>query len=209
MIKIKQFTSKDQFWIDEKGIQIPFNRTSALERTKEVAAHRIFKEAKKINEQLSEFKKFIEDKCRELYKKELESAGADEKERKGNYVWYSFDKKIKIEININENISFKTVEIQVAKEKLDSFISENLSGVDQLIKELVNDAFQNTKGGLDPKKVLSLLKYRHKIKAAKFQEALDLIEKSIERNSSKTYYRVWEKQITGEYKNIDLNFSTV
>lgn len=31
---ITQFTSKDKVWIDESGNQIPYNRTTAIERMK-------------------------------------------------------------------------------------------------------------------------------------------------------------------------------
>jgi hypothetical protein len=88
-------------------------------------------------------------------------------------------------------------------------MSKNLTASDEFVKELVDTAFSNSKGALDAKKVLSLLKHRTKIKNVLFQEALNLIEESIRRPDSKTYYRVWTKDEDGKYKNIDLNFSSI
>ena len=78
-----------------------------------------------------------------------------------------------------------------------------------MIVQLITDAFNKTKGQLDANKVLSLLRYRSKFKATKFQEALDLLEKSIRRPDSKTYFRVSYRKENGEYQVIDLNFSSI
>ena len=62
---------------------------------------------------------------------------------------------------------------------------------------------------LDSKKVMSLLKYRNKISDALFQDALNLLEGSIRRPDSKTYFRIWVKANDGSYNLIDLNFSSI
>jgi len=201
-------TSKQSTWTDASGVQVPFNRVTKLEKNKEAAAAKLQKSANQITDLLADFKEVIEKCTAAFYEEVLKENKADKRERKGNFTWFNFNKTIKVERSATERIEFKDVEIQLAKEKLDSFITDSLSSADAFIKELVNDAFQNTKGGLDPKKVLSLLKYRSKTKAVKFHEALDLIEKSIERNSSKTYYRISVKnEQSGEYEYIKLNFS--
>ena len=202
-------TSKQETWIDASGIAVPYSRTTKSERNKETSAARLIKTARNIEKSLTEFKAEIQKNCETFYAEVLKEYKADKRERKGNFTWYNFDKSIRIEVNATERIEFKQPEIGLAKEKLDSFITESLNTTDQFIHELVNDAFQNTKGGLDPKKVLSLLKFRSKTKAAKFHEALDLIEKSTERISSKTYYKIAVKGIAGEYEYVKLNFSDI
>ena len=79
----------------------------------------------------------------------------------------------------------------------------------EFVKDLVTDAFSTSKGKLDAKKVMSLLKYRNKIKDYQFQEALNLIETSIRKPDSKTYFRVWERREDGSYGIVDLNFSSL
>ena len=56
---------------------------------------------------------------------------------------------------------------------------------------------------------MSLLKYRSKITAPLFQEALTLLEGSIRTPDSKTYFRIWERKEDGGYVLIDLNFSSI
>jgi hypothetical protein len=204
-----QQTSKDQFWKDEAGLQIPYTRITGSERLREKQAFKLLSEAQRISKTLMEFKELISKVSQEVLARTIEEMKGDVKTRKGNFTWYNFDRSIKIEVNINESIAFDETLITLCKEKLDEFISDNLSGVDAFVKELVNDAFQNSKGGLDAKKVMSLLKHRSKIKDHRYHEAMNMLEKSIRRPDSKTYYRVWTKNKDGGYDAINLNFSNI
>lgn len=195
-------------WTDETGIAVPFNRLSKSEKLKEQIAGSLLKTALKINAGLLTFKTDI-DKALVSVRESLIEEKKLHKKSKGNLTWYNFDRSIKIELNVNETIQFDEGLIAAAREHLDSFISKNVQGTEEVVRELINSAFQNTKGGLDSKKVLSLMKYRTKIKAAEFQKALNLIEQSISRPSSKKYFRIWAKDVNGAYQNIDLNFSSI
>lgn len=195
-------------WTDEQGIAIPFNRLSAHEKNREKIVGRLLTDALKINKQLGSFKNIALQNVSELREELIKDKKAS-KLTKGNVTFYNFDRSIKIEINVNETIQFDESLIAAAREKLDSFISKNVAGTDEVVRTLINSAFHNTKGGLDSKKVLSLVKYRTKIKAADFQKALDLIEQSISRPSSRQYMRVWGRDEKGGYQNVDLNFSSI
>ena len=128
---------------------------------------------------------------------------------KGGFTWKNFDGSIKIESSVSESIKFDDLGIIACKEKLELFLNNNLESKDAFIKQMVLDAFETSRGKLDAKKVLSLLTYRSKIKAPLFQEALNLLEKAIRRPDSKMYFRVFVKDEAGEYKNIDLNISSI
>jgi hypothetical protein len=78
-----------------------------------------------------------------------------------------------------------------------------------MIKQIVTDAFSTTRGKLDAKKVMSLLRYKDKVKDALFLESMELLEKSIRRPDSRIYHRISERQPDGSYKAIDLNFSSI
>lgn len=208
MKQLNHTTQKGKEWIDETGIAIPFNRISTSEKLKEKLSIKMVKEALLLNELLLKFKLSIDESIRDI-SQSLEDEKKLPKNHKGNFTWYNFDKTIKIETSVNETIQFDASLIAAAREKLDEFIKKNVQGTDEVVRALINSAFHNSKGGLDSKKVLSLMKYRSKIKAAKFHEALDLIEQSISRPSSKKYFRVWAKDHTGQYQNIDLNFSSI
>lgn len=206
------FQKSGKAWTDEMNIAVPFNRVSKLEITKERLAERITKQAVKVHEQLVDLYKLLADCVSQINQAIDEDASKKQKAlkpTKGNYTWYNFDRSVKIEVDVHEMLQFDSAKISSAREKFDRFIEKNVQGTDDIVRQLINSAFVNTRGGLDSKKVLSLLKYRTKIKDRQFQEALNLIEESISRPSSKRYFRVWVKDDAGAYKNVNLNFNTI
>ena len=199
---------KDKEWIDEQGIKVPVDYISLGNRLKERHAGTILTEAKRINERLNDFKENVNKLCHEVFIKMMQEYKVNPAS-KGNYTWFSFDRSVKIVVAINERIDFDDLAITACKDKLDEFLNETLDSKMAFVKELVADAFSTSRGKLDAKKVMSLLKYRTKITAPLFQEALNLIESSITKPSSKTYFRVFERAKDGSYNLIDLNFSSI
>jgi len=209
---MKFHTSKDSAWLDESGAAIPFNRTTPAERGREKSAASIYKEAKRLNKALASFKNLVRTLCDKAYKDALSELKVDPVDRKGNFTWFNFDRSFKVEVSINDRIEFDDLLIQAAQEKLRSFLATNTSGIDDMISKLIMDAFQTTRGKLDTKRVMNLVRYRSRLDQAKypeFHEAIDFIEKSIRKPESKTYYRVWERDANGEYQVIDLNISSI
>ncbi len=199
---------KDEKWINESGESVPVKYIGAGDRLKEKHAAILLKEAKFASEKLQGFKTQMSKLCDEVYAKMAEEFKI-KAVSKGNYSWFNFDRSIKIEVSISERIDFDDIAIKACKEKLDEFLNTNLSTKQEFVKELVTDAFSTTRGKLDAKKVMSLLKYRTKITDTIFQDALNLLEGSIRRPDSKKYFRIWEREEDGSYKLIDLNFSSL
>jgi hypothetical protein len=199
---------KDKKWTDEAGSVVPLDYVSPGNRFKERAAARILKDAKRINKQLKDFKVKMQELCNAVYLKMLEEFKA-KAESKGNFTWFNFDRSIKIDVTVNERIDFDDLTIKACKQKLHEFLDQNLSAKQEFVKEMVTDAFSTSRGKLDAKKVMGLLKYRQQIKAPLFQDALNLLEESVRRPDSKVYFRIWERNDAGEYKLIDLNFSSI
>jgi tRNA nucleotidyltransferase/poly(A) polymerase len=146
--------------------------------------------------------------CNEVYVKMMEEFKT-KTDSKGNFTWFNFDRSVKVEVSIADRIDFDDLTITACKDKLDEFLDQNLDSKQEFVKQLVTDAFSTSRGKLDAKKVMSLLKYRTKIKSDLFQEALNLLESAIRRPDSRTYFRIWERDKSGEYKLIDLNFSSI
>lgn len=193
-------------WTDEQGITIPFTRVNKSERVKEKFAEKILKEAQKVSEQLTALHALVR-----KAETEIQSVTLSEGKKltaKGSFTWYNFDKSIRIEVNNNDSVKFDEAMIATAREKMELFIKDNTSGTDDVVRQLINSAWQSRKaGGLDTKKVLGLLKFRTKIKDHRFQEALNLIEESQNVDKSKKYYKVAVKDEQNQYKNINLQFS--
>lgn len=209
-LKLTHQKSSDATWLDESGNQTQYSRLFKYEKLMEKNAIKIAKEAIKINQSLASFKLQVAEMCEEVYDQYLKDKQVDKIGKgKGNFTWFNFDRSIKIEMSINERITFDDMGITTCKELLNQFLDENIDSKNSIIKEMVNDAFNTSRGKLDAKKVMNLLRYESKVKDHKFQEAMRVLKDSIRRPSSKSYYRIWCMDEAGEYQNIDLNFSSI
>jgi hypothetical protein len=203
-------TSTQQFWSDETGTQIPYNRTTPVERLMEIQSERLLKKATKLNESLAAFKKETEEVCQEVYDKFIEEKKMNPDAKKGNFTWHNFDRTIKVEVSVNERIEFDDLTIKAAKEKFDQFLDDNITSKNEFAKEMIIDAFATQRTGkLDTKRVMQLTRHESKVNDKLFSEAVALINQAIRRPHSKTYFRIWQKDERGEFQNIDLNFSSI
>lgn len=199
---------KDKSWRDESGREVPVEYVTPVARLKERSAAKLLKEALIINKRLVAFKTDIIKLCDEVFEKAMKELNAKD-DYKGNFTWFNFDRSIKIEVSVSDRITFDDLTIKACQEKLNEFLSLNIDSKTEFIKDLINDAFSTSKGRLDSKKVMSLLKYQSKISDPLFQEAIGHLNDSIRRPDSKTYYKVWTKDTNGSYEFLDLNFSSI
>ena len=170
---------------------------------------RILKSALAVNKKLQDFKDMVRDLSEEAYAAFMEEKSSN-RETKGNFTWYNFNRSIKIEVSVNEPIQFDDLTIAAAKEKFDQFLDENVQSKNEFVKQMINGAFETQRAGkLDVKQVMGLTRYQSKINDPKFTEAVNLINEAIRRPKSKTYFRVWVKDAAGEYQNIELNLSSI
>lgn len=198
-------TKQAKQWIDHKGVAIPAKYVPKNDKEREVIVTRYINRAIKLNEALIDFKNGVLAECDAFYDQLMADNGV-KKQGKGNYSLTTFDKAYKIEVDVQDRIEFDDT-IQVAHEKLKAFIAEKTQGVDFDLQQIVNGAFQTSKGKMDVKRVLGLFEYN--INHPTWKEAMELIKNSIQRNSSKRYVRLWERQENGDYRAIELNFSAL
>lgn len=201
-----------KLWTDENGITIPANRITKTEKLREARLEYLAKKAARLNAQLVEFKAEFASAADEIFAAIMAENGITKTTSKGNFLIKNFDGSIKAEVDVNERIEFDDAMILVAKAHFDEFLNIGASAVDEMIRELILDAFSTTRGKLDAKKVTSLVKYRTRIDANKypsFHKAIDAIERSISRPSSKRYFRISLRDTEGKYNAIDLNFSSI
>lgn len=206
---MKTHKSSDPTWNDEAGISIPFNRITKAERLMERHSAKIVRDALAVNSKLVALRDTISELSMEAYEAFMEEKNSN-KETKGNFSWFNFNRSIKIEVSISEAIQFDDLTITAAKEKFQQFLEENVTSKIDFVKQMITDAFETQRAGkLDAKRILGLIRYESKINNALFSEAVKLIQESIRRPKSKTYFRVWLKDETGAYKNIELNLSSL
>jgi hypothetical protein len=203
-----QQKSSDKLWADESGTQIPYNRITKSERLNERSTVKVVKAALDVNKRLKSLNDLITELSEEAYEAYMLSKDI-KKKSKGNWDWYNFDRSIKIEISVNQPIIFDSLTITAAKEKLDEFLDNQLSSKNEFVKAMVIEAFETSRGAIDTKKVMSLTKHENRVNNKLFSEAVLLINQAIRRPKSKTYRRVWIKDESGKYQNIELNLSSL
>lgn len=211
MNQVFKHKSNDEFWTDESGVQIPYNRTTKLERLKENKIYALYQKSVKANEALLKLREEIEVITSEIIETARETNDV-KLNGKGNFTFFNFNRTLKVEVSVNELIRFDDLTLESAKEVLIGLVRENIQG-DDFILGLVEDAFQTSRGRLDTRKILGLKKHTQRIKTKeireKWEKAMTLIDQSITRPESKTYYRVWAKDEAGAYQNVELNFSAL
>jgi hypothetical protein len=200
----------DKLWSDETGQQIPYNRITKLEKQNERSVAKILKKAESTNKCLNELKEAFIKLSEQAYTASMAAKGITNPKSKGNFTWYNFDRSIKIEVSSHAPIKFDELTIAAAKEKFHEFLESNISSKDEFVKQMIIDAFETQRTSqLDTKRILNLVRYEGKIKDAKFSEAVKLINASIRKPNTKTYYRIWIKDDQDVYHNLELNISSL
>ena len=91
MKELKQQTKANPIWVDEKGMEVQFKRTSECERLKEKEAFRIAKEAMGLNKELTEFKERLKGSVDKVVKVFMKENGIDIIGKgKGNFTFFNF-----------------------------------------------------------------------------------------------------------------------
>lgn len=213
MQSIKIHTTKDATWLNAAGDAVPFKFVPKADKVKEALAGKIHKNALSIESMLNAFYIVMSEAFTEvgqLIKEQFEiKHGKQKKQGKGSFTWFNFDKSIKIEADINDIVKWDNALMTEALQLLNSYINTSLTDANVLIAGLVKDAFANSKGMIDSRKIMQLLKYEDKIKNKAFLKACELIKQAQSIDRTKLYMRVWEKTESGEYRNINLNFSSI
>lgn len=210
-LKVLQQKPSDKVWRDEAGNVIPYDRIKGSERANERKLPSLAKERINLRAALELHKRKCFEVGEELYQIFIDENGgkAPKSKGKGNITRYTFDRSIKIEINVNEAIVFDESLLQLAKDKLDDLLNDGLSEAKDFIKPLVMDAFNNSGGSLDTKRVLGLRRYADRIPDKRYSEAMTLIDKAIRKPKSKEYFSLYVKNDIGEYVDVHLNFSSI
>jgi hypothetical protein len=201
--------SKQKIWIDEAGTSIPISHIKKHEKVHEKITASLAAHAMKVSDSLAKLKEEFSEKIEAAFKAFIDEQKTIKDTHKGNITVYNFDRSVKIERRNSEPIQFDDMTIQAAKEKLEEFLKDGITAKDQVIKDMVLEAFSTARGKLDVKKILGLKRHADRIKDQRYHEAMKLIDQAIRRPDSATYYRVWIKNERGEYQSIPLDLAAV
>lgn len=210
MVKIHKST--DTVWHNAAGDAVPFKFVPQVDKQKESLAGKIHTAALKVEASLTALHELVTEATTAVQswmKTEYAIKHKKAKKEAKAFTWFNFDRSIKIEADVNDIIKWNDALLTEAHTLLNEYISGEIGDTHQLIKGLVNDAFSSSRGAIDSRKVFQILKHESKIKNSKFQKACTLIKQAQDVDKTKLYQRVWEVQSNGEYRNINLNFSSL
>lgn len=202
-------TSKDKLWYDESGIGIPYTRITKSEKLKERFVVKLYKEWTKLRDLGMKVKEMAAELCEKSYQEEMREKGVEPSDKKGSYTFYCFNRKIKVERSVHGNPTYDEATIEAAKIKFDQYLTENLTGSEDFIPEMITDAFESRSGQLDKTSINKLISYKNRSKNKVFIAACDLLSTAVRYPSKSIYYRMWEIDSNGKYKNIDVQFSSL
>lgn len=211
-MSIKIHTAKDSTWTNAMGDVVPVKFVPQSDKVKETLAGKVLKAALNAEAVLLSLHAMMDQAFTDvssMIKQEYELKNKKKKEGKGSLTWFSFDRSVKIEADMNEIVKWDGALMTEALELLNQYISANMTEANELISGLVKSAFANTKGMIDTGKVFQLLKYEDRIRAKAFQKACELMKKAQSIDKTKLYMRVWAKETAGDYRNVNLNFSSL
>ena len=195
------------------GENVPYSFVPKTDRMKESLAVKIHKLAIGLEKDLQAFHAVLNEAFVVIDKtvkdEYMIKHKAQKKEGKGGLSWFNFDRSLKIEASVDEIVKWDGPLMTEALQQLNNYLNASMTDANLLIADLVKSAFANTKGMIDSKKVFQILRYEDKIKNKWFQQACTLMKKAQGIDKTKLYMRIWEKTDSGEYRHINLNFSSL
>ena len=194
---------------DHNGFDVPVTAIGKIDLKKNQTAIKIAEKFKEMAVRLQNLKDFAFDAADEIYELQLkayEIDGRDVERMKGNFTFFSYDKRFKVEVNIGQRLEFDD-KINLAKAEIDEYLKEITEGQNSDILIIVNNAFTTVRGKLDPKRILQLFSYQ--IKNVRWKKAMEILQDSITTNHSKRYIKVSERDSNGEDQNINVQFSSI
>lgn len=127
--------------------------------------------------------------------------------KKNGVTLTNFSQKAKIVISYAERITF-TEELMAAKRLIEELIEEKSTGVDDITKTLLMNAFSLNDGNINTAEILKLR--RINIVHPKWEQAMIAISKAILPIGAKGYVRVYEREdIDSEWEAISLDIAAL
>lgn len=193
---------------DAQGRLIPESMIKPIDQERDALVRRLVDQAGTLNNALASFKATVFGDVRAFIEMSFEEYGARVGGKKGNVTLLSFDGRYKLQISVQDSISFDE-RLQAARALIDECLAEWTEGARPEVVTLVNDAFRtDTKGEIRTARVLALR--RLEINDERWQRAMKAIGEACQVIGSKEYLRIYERIADSEqYRPISLDIAAV
>ncbi|MFZ6644446.1 DUF3164 family protein [Undibacterium sp. TJN25] len=189
------------------GHLVPTELVKPIDQTRDSLVQELVLGAKTLRDELGQFKDQVFKDVAAFVVLSAEQYDVAIGGKKGNITLHSFDGRYKVQLAIQENITFDE-RLQAAKALIDECIAEWSVGSDPKIQVLVQDAFKADKEGkINTGRVLGLR--RLEIKDDKWMRAMTAIGESLQVVGSKQYIRFYERIGEDKYAPISLDVAAI
>jgi hypothetical protein len=193
------------FWVDPDGLEVPKKYVKEFDQKRDMVVEDVFEHVEALSSQMKQVKAHIRKELAKYLCQIAEQYGED---WQGSATIKNFAGTKEVVVKKSKKLTFDE-RLQVAKSKIDSYIGSLLKGQAKDLQALVNMAFRiDGKGNVDVKQILRLRKLN--IKNKEWQQAMELIDESLQVESVKTYFifRIKNKE-DDSWETIVLNFNTI
>ena len=189
------------------GNLVPIAQIKEIDLVRDKFVKEVFAKAQKVSADLAAFKRLVGDDIQAFLELSAEKYQADLGGARGNLTLSSFDGQYKVMRCVADRLEFNE-QLVAAKALVDQCLREWTKDSDSKVRALIEQAFQtDKKGKINTKRILALRQL--KIEDETWQRAMEAIGDAVTVASSCTYYRVYERDEQGEYRQIVLDFSGV
>ncbi|MDH5525550.1 MAG: DUF3164 family protein [Desulfobulbaceae bacterium] len=189
------------------GHLVPIEAIKDEDLARDDFVHETLKKAMQVSALVTNFKIGLVDDMQAFLELSAEKYDAKLGGARGNVTLTSFDGKYQVLRAVSDQLDFDE-NLQAAKALIDECLRKWTSDSGPEVRAVIDDAFQvDKKGRINAKRILGLRKL--KINDEKWLRAMDAINDSITVIGSRTYFRIYERDDRGNYRQIPLDFSGV
>lgn len=205
---IHQANIPDGYRQDVKGSLVPVERIKPIDLLRDELVMALVERGRELNKQLASFKDGAFSEIDIFVEQSAAEYGTKFGGKKGNISLLSFDGKYKVQVAIQESITFDE-RLVAAKALIDECLTDWTADARSEVATIVQDVFRVDKAGnIRPAQVLSLR--RLDITDPRWLRAMDAISDAVQVTGSKSYIRLYERVgQTDQYKPISLDIAGV
>lgn len=189
------------------GYLVPIEKIKDEDLDRDEFVMEMVRKAKNVSHVVSTFKISLTEDMQAFLDLAAEKYGATLGGVRGNVTLTSFDGRYQIQRAMADRLDFNE-NLQAAKALIDECLREWTKDSRAEVWVVIDEAFQvDRKGKINVRRILSLRKLN--IDDEKWTRAMKAIDDSLTVTGSSTYYRIYEKDASGKYRQLQLDFSGV
>ena len=197
--------TEEAYMTNSRGFKVPLSQVPESEQLKDNLVTQALSDVLELSRHVEAFKKRIFSDVQDLNGILAEKYHTEIGGTKGNISLTSFDGKSKVDVCIDDDITFGP-EINHAKALITKCIEEELDGASDFIRNLVRDAFEvNSQGQYNKNRIFTLRKYRTSQSSDDWQNAMQALDDAVIHSESKTYMRFYQRNEYGKWEQIPLS----